>query len=159
MNDIVSNIVHELKCRNLTITTVESCTGGRIASYITEIAGASDIFPGGFVVYRDYVKQRFVGVNPSTINNFDVVSEEVVIEMIKGGCVAIGSDIAFATTGYAGPTGGTPSIPVGTIWIGCGNKEHILTKCLHLTNDRLINIRVATDEALNLLYEFIISGY
>ncbi len=159
MNGVVSNIVHELNCRNLTLTTVESCTGGRIASCITEIPGASDVYPGGFVVYRDSVKQRLLGVNSSTISKFDVVSEEVVVEMIKGGCEAIGSDIAVATTGYAGPTGGTPSIPVGTIWIGCGNKEHILTKCLHLKNDRLNNIKVATDEALNLLFDFIISRY
>ena len=155
MNDVVKNIVNELILQHLTVSTVESCTGGRIASRITEIPGASEVFPGGIVVYRDFVKQKFVGVHASTIQKYDVVSEEVVVEMVKGGCDIFGTNIAVASTGYAGPTGGSLTIPVGTIWIGCGNKDVVMTKCLHLTNDRLSNIISTTEEALSLLLDFI----
>ena len=155
MNQKVKNIIELLKVNNATITTVESCTGGRIAAEITAVPGASNVFPGGVVTYQTWVKEDLIGVKHSTLEKYDVVSEQVVKEMVVGGCKTMKTQFAVAVTGYAGPDGGTEDIPVGTIWIGCGTIDKIVTKCLKLGNDRLFNLKVATDTSIDMIYDFV----
>lgn len=114
-----------------TVSTAESCTSGRIASTLTSVSGASDYFLGGLVAYQDSVKISHLGVTKEMIDSHDVVSREVVEQMVKGACMFFASDYALASTGYAG--GGTDTIPAGTIWIGWGNADHVST--LKLSDD------------------------
>ena len=106
-----------------TVATAESCTSGRIASTLTSVSGASDYFLGGLVAYQDEVKIAHLGVSAEMIAEHDVVSREVVEQMVKGACRFFGSDYALASTGYAG--GGTETIPSGTIWIGWGSEKEV----------------------------------
>lgn len=133
------------------VSTAESCTGGGIASAITDIPGSSAYFKGGLVAYATSMKEAYLHVSQDTVAAHTVVSEEVVKEMVKGACTMFGSSFAVATSGVAGPTGGTPEIPVGTIWMAAGNGTHMETLCLHEDNGRTLNVRRAVLEALRLL--------
>ena len=115
-----------------TVATAESCTSGRIASTLTSVSGASDYFLGGLVAYQDEVKIAHLGVSAEMIAEHDVVSHEVVEQMVKGACRFFGSDYALASTGYAG--GGTETIPSGTIWIGWGSEKEVHS--MKLSEDR-----------------------
>jgi len=117
------SIQQELIRRGKKLSTAESCTGGRIASAFTRNAGASACFEGGIVAYQNWIKEQFLGVPAEVIARHDVVSKEVAEAMVRGAIKLLHTDYAIATTGYAGPTGGTREIPVGTIWIACGNKD------------------------------------
>ena len=111
-------IVDFLLNKNMHITTVESCTGGMLASEIVSVPGASEVFNEGYVTYSAEAKERIVGVSHETIEKYNVVSENVAAEMAKGGAKISGADIAVSITGLAGPSGGTEYIPVGTVCIG-----------------------------------------
>ena len=100
-----------------TLATAESCTGGWIAKVLTDIAGSSDWFDCGLATYSYEAKQGLLGVSPLTLEHFGAVSRETVLEMVSGALVHSGASIAVAVTGIAGPTGGTPDKPVGTVWI------------------------------------------
>ena len=115
-----------------TVATAESCTSGRIASTLTSVSGASGYFLGGLVAYQDEVKIAHLGVSAEMIAEHDVVSREVVEQMVKGACRFFGSDYALASTGYAG--GGTETIPSGTIWIGWGSEKEVHS--MKLSEDR-----------------------
>lgn len=110
-----------------TITTVESCTGGLIASKITSVAGSSAVFGAGFVTYSNEMKTAMVGVNETTLEKYGAVSEEVVIEMAQGALNKSVSDWAVAVSGIAGPGGATGDKPVGTVWLAWGNHVKIKT--------------------------------
>ena len=152
-----------LRERGLTLATAESCTGGNIAHQITSIAGSSDYFKGSVVSYANEVKISLLGVNEQDILNDElremarsildhgVVSEPVVRQMAEGACRAIGTDCAIATRGIAGPGGGTPTKPVGTVWMAakCGDK--VVTQVKQLPGDRDRVITRATLEAQLLL--------
>ncbi|HET6434413.1 MAG TPA: CinA family protein [Xanthomonadaceae bacterium] len=99
------------------LVTAESCTGGWIAKTATEVAGSSDWFDCGMVAYSYEAKQALLGVRPETLEQFGAVSRETVVEMVSGALVHSGASIAVAVTGIAGPGGGTPDKPVGTVWI------------------------------------------
>ena len=135
----------------LTLATAESCTAGNIAAIITAIPGSSRFYKGGIVAYNNDVKINLLGVNPQTLEEKGAVSEEAVIEMVKGAMKSMNSDCAVATSGVAGPTGGTPENPVGSVWIAAGMKDKIIT--LKVTGDegRKRNIEKATLNALQLL--------
>ena len=120
-------LVKLLTNKQQTITTVESCTGGLIASKITSLAGSSAIFGAGFVTYSNEMKTKMVGVNETTLNQHGAVSEEVVIEMAQGALNKSGSDWAVAVSGIAGPGGATDDKPVGTVWVAWGDKVNIKT--------------------------------
>ena len=105
---------------NLTLATAESCTAGNVAAAITAVAGTSHFFKGGIIAYSNEVKENLLGVSHETLETYGAVSEETVIEMVKGAMKSMNSDCAIATSGIAGPTGGTPDKPVGTIWIAAG---------------------------------------
>lgn len=129
-----------------TLSIAESCTSGGIAREITKVAGSSEYFQGGIVAYQDHMKIQYLGVNAEDIAQYDVVSEPVVKQMVRGACKLFQSDYAIASTGYAGA--GRNGIPSGTIWIAWGTPEVIHTKCLMLTYDRETNTQQAIIEAL-----------
>ena len=144
-----------LYASGLTIGTAESCTGGRISEAIIAIPGSSDYYKGGIVAYTDEVKVKLLGVSSEVLEEQTAVSEEVAREMVLGTLNAIGVDFAIASTGYAGPGGGTKEVPVGTIWLAYGNREEVRT--FKLTEDfgRDINLAIATNKAIRLMLDFL----
>ena len=138
-----------------TLGAAESCTGGRIAEAIIAVPGASNYFKGGVVSYTNEVKERLLGVSHEVLEEQTAVCEEVAREMVLGTIKALDVDYAMSATGVAGPTGGTPEIPVGTIWIGYGSKDDVRT--VKLTEDfgRDINLAIATNTALKSMLAFL----
>lgn len=108
--------------QRLLLTTAESCTGGGIAETLTGIAGASAWFDRGFVTYSNEAKLSMLGVLQSTLDRFGAVSEATALEMARGAISHSGAHVSVAVTGIAGPDGGTPDKPVGTVWIAWGQK-------------------------------------
>lgn len=137
-----------------TLGTAESCTGGRIAETIIAAPGASNYYKGGVVAYSDEVKINVLKVDADVIATKTAVCEEVAIEMVRGVCDVLQCDYAIASTGIAGPAGGTPETPVGTIWIGYGSRDSVRTVKLTEDNGRDINIVTATNQALRGFLEF-----
>lgn len=135
--------------RGKTVSTAESCTSGRIASTLTSVSGASDYFLGGLVAYQDDVKIAYLGVTAEMIAEHDVVSRDVVEQMVRGACRMFGSDYALASTGYAG--GGTDAIPSGTIWIGWGSETEVYSMKLSEDRGREENTRNAAKTAIRSL--------
>lgn len=151
----VKEIQKKLIGLGTTLSTAESCTGGRIAAAFTANAGSSQFFEGGIVAYQNRVKENVLGVSDSTIKEHDVVSKEVAEEMVRGAVKLFGTDIAVASTGYAGPDGGTDDIPTGTIWLSCGGSEHQLSYCFHGDTDREANVCRAVLFAMLLVNKYI----
>ena len=145
-----------LKEKGKTLCTAESCTGGYIAHKITSISGASSYFMGSIVAYDNAVKMNQLQVQSSTLEQHGAVSEETVIEMVKGALNLLKTDLAVSISGIAGPTGGTPQKPVGTIWIAVGDKNNIKTYKLNLWKDRMKNIEYSTTVALNMIRKFLL---
>lgn len=137
--------------RGLTIGVAESCTGGSVASQVTRVPGASRYFLGGIVAYDNAVKVSQLGVDEDALAEHGAVSEVVARQMAEGVRKALRADIGISTTGIAGPDGGTPEKPVGTVWLGYADSGGTYTVCLHLSRDRAINIALATTSALNLV--------
>ena len=136
-----------------TLSTAESCTSGKVAESITLMPGASAYFTGGIVAYSEEVKKSLLNVPEELIEEKTVVSEEVAIRMAEGACEVLNTDYAIATTGVAGPGGGTIENPVGTIWIAAGKKGEMRTVKLTENDGRDINVTRATFRALQLLLE------
>ena len=137
-----------------TLGTAESCTGGRIAEAIIAVPGASNYFKGGIISYADEVKEALLHVNHQTLGEKTAVSEEIAIEMVKGVCDTLKVDYAISATVIAGPGGGTPDIPVGTIWLAFGTKDDVETFKLEEDFGRDINLAIATNKALRLFLEY-----
>jgi nicotinamide-nucleotide amidase len=116
-------IVQVLAERGQWMATAESCTGGTIASRITDVSGSSRVFGHGWVTYANEAKQQHLGVPAELFEKHGAVSEEVARAMAEGALLASGADHALSVTGIAGPTGGTPEKPVGTVWIGLASKN------------------------------------
>ena len=135
----------------MTIATAESCTGGKISQAITSVPGSSEYFIGSIVAYQNRLKESLLDVNPQTLKQHGAVSEQTVSEMASGVRNRLESDIGVATSGIAGPGGGTPEKPVGTVWIACSDSKSTLTKKLSLYKDRTINIQLTTNALLNLV--------
>ena len=135
----------------LTLSTAESCTSGNVAAAITAIPGSSHFYKGGIIAYSDEIKENLLGVSHETLESKGAVSEETVIEMVKGAMKSMNSDCALATSGIAGPTGGTPDKPIGTIWIAASLKEKVVTLKLEGDEGREKNTANATQKALQLL--------
>ncbi len=118
-------LVNALIENNMKLATAESCTGGMIASRITAVPGASECFDCGVVTYSNEQKNRLLGVSNETLARYGAVSEETALEMCKGVKSLADADFGISVTGIAGPGGGTPEKPVGTVWIGiCGDRVH-----------------------------------
>ena len=138
-----------------TLGTAESCTGGKIAEAIIAAPGASNYFKGGIIAYTNEVKEELLHVEHQTLEEQTAVCEDDVIQMVKGACETLHCDYAIAATGIAGPGGGTPNIPVGTIWIAYGTKDKVLTDKLEEDFGRDINLAIATNKALRLFLDFL----
>ncbi|MGI4727576.1 MAG: competence/damage-inducible protein A [Janthinobacterium lividum] len=135
-----------------TLSLAESCTGGYLAHLFTSLPGASSVFLGGAVSYSYEMKERLLGVNTDTLWETGAVSEETVREMVEGALRNFSSDYAVAVTGIAGPDGGTPDKPVGTVWIAVANQEKTIAKKYVFGNKRIQNIeRTATNALIDLL--------
>lgn len=155
--ETLDELVHKtLTERGLTLSTAESCTGGNIARLLTAQAGASTYFMGGVVAYSNEVKENILGVKHSTLEAHGAVSEETVREMAEGVRTRIGTDLAIATTGIAGPDGGTSEKPVGTVWIAVADARHTEAKLLQFgANRRQQNIDRSTNQAYAMLIRLI----
>ncbi len=125
-----------LRRHGLTMATAESCTGGNIAALVTSVAGASDVFRGGVVAYSNDVKMAVLGVDADTLAAHGAVSEQTVAQMAAGARERLGADYAVATSGIAGPGGGTPEKPVGTVWTAIAGPHGTHTRLLNLAGDR-----------------------
>ncbi|GED21089.1 CinA family protein [Halomonas halmophila] len=134
--------------RRVVLSTAESCTGGGVASAITAIAGSSDYFETGYVTYSNAAKMRLLGVDESLLITHGAVSRAVVEAMVAGACADSGADLAVAISGVAGPGGGSPEKPVGTVWLAWGHQGQSVAECLHLTGDRDAVRQAAVQEAL-----------
>ena len=139
----------------LTLGTAESCTGGRISEAIIAIPGASDYFKGSIVAYTNEVKEQLLHVSHSVLEKQTAVCEEVAKQMALGIIETLGVNFAIASTGIAGPGGGTPAIPIGTIWIAYGSKDDIRTFKLQENFGRDINIAIATNKSMRLFLDFL----
>ncbi len=140
-----------------TVSTAESCTGGKLSSLITSVPGSSAWYLGSVIAYDNSIKTGLLGVNPDTIRIHGAVSEETAREMAEGVRRVTGSDFSVAVTGIAGPSGGTDTKPVGTVWIAIASDGGILTEQHRFADDRRVNILRASYTALNMLRKQIIS--
>lgn len=148
MQEVVGQL---LKVKNATLSTAESCTGGTIAHLITQIPGSSAYFKGSVVAYSNEVKEKILGVDSELIKNYGAVSKQVVEAMAKGVKLTLNTNCAIAVSGIAGPDGGTPSKPLGTVWIAIATDKSLTCTELKLSSDRKRNIIRASVTALNML--------
>ncbi len=144
-----------LKNKGLTIATAESCTGGQISRMITAIPGSSEIFVGGIVTYSNKVKTKELNVDPNLIEKFGAVSEHVVTQMAESVRQKMNTDIGVATSGIAGPAGGTEHKPVGTVWISVSTIDQVLTTKFSFGQSRERNVLKASLSALNMVNELL----
>lgn len=142
-----------LKNQNLTLGVAESCTGGYVSAQLTKVPGASAYFKGSVVSYSNDVKVNTLGVQPETLAQVGAVSEETIRQMAEGVRKVLSTDVGIATSGIAGPDGGTPDKPVGTIWIACATSQRTVTRLLKLGQYRDQNIQLTTNYLLNMLRE------
>jgi nicotinamide-nucleotide amidase len=148
-------ILDLMKANNMSLSTAESCTGGYISHLLTKHAGSSAVFAGGAVVYSYDLKESVLGVKHQTLANYGAVSEQTVSEMAAGAIKHFKTDYAIAVSGIAGPDGGMPGKPVGTVWIAVANKTKVLAKLFNFGNQRLQNIERSATAAFTLLLKLL----
>ena len=152
--NIVEHIVLSLKEQGKTLSIAESCTGGKIAATLTQVSGASAVLQGGIVSYANEIKESWLGVSNDTLTHFGAVSELCVREMLEGVLNASLSDFAIATSGIAGPSGGSAEKPVGTVFVGARSKEGVVNvERLLLQGDREYIQTQSVYHALKLLLQ------
>jgi len=144
--------------KNKTVATAESCTGGYISHLITSIRGSSNYFKGSVVSYDNEIKENILNVSHQTLETMGAVSEDTVVQMIKGTLHNLKTDYALATSGIMGPDGGSVEKPVGTVWVAVGNREKVRTHAFHFRFDRQRNIELTAHNALNMLRKFILES-
>jgi len=147
-----------MRDRGIKIVTAESCTGGLIASRITDIPGSSDYFLGGIVAYAYEAKVSLLNVSWETLKKFGAVSRETVLEMARGARKALTADLAISVSGIAGPGGGLPDKPVGTTWFGLVSSRGEWAYLRQFNGDRLQNKKFASDAALIILSDYLRNG-
>ena len=151
-SDELENIIgDQLKSKKQDLSIAESCTGGYVSNLITSIPGSSKYFKGSLIAYSNEIKIKELGVSPDTINNFGAVSKETVEEMAKNIRLKFKTSIGIASSGVAGPGGGTKDKPVGTVWVAYSDKKITVSKKLNLTERRDVNIILSSINLLNLL--------
>ena len=153
---LVHAVVQLLKDKNQTVSTAESCTGGKVASLITEIPGASQIFMGSTITYATQSKVDILDVDADIIDKYSVVSEQVAIEMAVKAQLKFKSDFAIATTGNAGPTQGDSDAPVGTVYIGMATPSNVYGLHFMMGNHRERVVQKTINKALELLQKELI---
>jgi PncC family amidohydrolase len=144
-----------LVARRFTLAVAESCTGGLIGHRLTNVPGSSDYFLGGLIAYSYSAKEKLLGVQPQTLQNFGAVSEPTAREMARGACRVLGAHLGVAVTGIAGPGGATPDKPVGLTWValcapGFERAEHYVW-----TGDRVANKEASAEAALRLVLDYL----
>jgi len=144
-----------LNLHNKKVALAESCSGGYITHLVTTVPGSSDYFQGTIVPYNNEFKNKILGVENYVLKEFGAVSEETVIQMSENVRRMFNADFGLASSGVAGPSGGSEEKPVGTVWIACASENRTLTKKLQLTQDRILNIQLTAVAALNLLRQCI----
>ena len=119
MESLANTVVELLKEAHMTVTTVESCTGGLLSSTLVDVPGVSEVLNQAYVTYASEAKEALVGVRKETLEAYGAVSEQTAREMAEGGAAAAGAQAALSVTGIAGPEGGTTQKPVGLVYVGC----------------------------------------
>lgn len=152
---VAERIVREMTARKLTLALAESCTGGLIAARITDVPGASAVLLAGVVSYANASKETILGVRQETLAKYGAVSGETAREMVIGARRISGADAAISVTGIAGPGGGSPEKPVGTVWIGAALGDELVTRRFHFEGDREAIRERATGAALTLLWQML----
>ncbi|MCD4745410.1 MAG: nicotinamide-nucleotide amidohydrolase family protein, partial [Bacteroidales bacterium] len=157
-DDTLEGIIGKLlKEKNKSLSTAESCTGGYIAHLITSIPGSSYYYKGSVIAYSNEIKKDVLGVKNNSLIKYGAVSEQVVTEMVTGIKRKFNTDFAIATSGIAGPDGGTIEKPVGTIWIAVATPEKLIAKKFLFGEHRQRNIRKTALSAMNLLRKGLIT--
>jgi nicotinamide-nucleotide amidase len=144
-----------LKEKNAFVGTAESCTGGYLAHTFTQHPGSSEYFKGSVVAYSNEIKMKQLQVKQETLEQYGAVSKECVEEMAKGALTALDVDYSIATSGIAGPDGGTEEKPVGTIWIAIASKDEVISEKLQFNRGRLQNIKYTVAMGLYRLWEMV----
>ncbi len=152
---LLSKVSAELKKKGLTIATAESCTGGLIAHTLTNVSGSSDYFDRGIVSYSNRSKIEAVGVPDGVIRKHGAVSEEVAKSMAEGIRLKSNVDVGLATTGIAGPTGGTKEKPVGLVYIAVSASDDTVVKKFRFDGNRLENKESTCNAALGMLLDYL----
>ena len=153
---IAQSIELTLSNKGWSVATAESCTGGGIAAALTAVPGSSACVRGGIVAYTEEMKVQLLGVSPETLLIMGVVSEQTVVEMARGVRRVMRSDFAVATSGIAGPSGGTEELPVGTIWVAAISPSCVITHCIRdYDKGRCQNTQNAVLEALKMLQKVV----
>ena len=151
--EVVGFLLRKMKT---SLGVAESCTGGHLAHQFTQISGSSDYFTGGIVSYANQIKMEQLGVSASILSEFGAVSEPCIRAMAEGARKVLGTTYALATSGIAGPTGGTDEKPVGTVWIALAHPEGVITRKLQLAGTRMQNIHMTSLASINLLRRFLL---
>ena len=152
------NLVALLKEKGMTLSTAESCTGGKLAGRLLNAAGASEVFNEGYITYANASKEKILGVKHETLEEFGAVSAQTAEEMARGAAKAAEADAALSVTGIAGPGGGTKEKPVGLVYIGCAVNGRVTTRECHFTGNREKNRDYAVVRALTLLREELLAA-
>lgn len=142
-----------LRDKGATLCTAESCTGGKIASMLTSIPGSSAYYVGSVIAYENSIKKDLLGVSPEILEKYGAVSRECVVEMAEGARRLMATSYSIATSGIAGPDGGTEQKPVGTVWIAVSSESGTISQKFNFGTDRIININRFSVAALNLLWK------
>lgn len=148
---VQSAVAELLLAEGATLSAAESCTGGALSAKFTAMSGASEYFWGGVVSYDNSVKENLLGVSRENLEQYGAVSEQVARQMAEGVRRACGTTYGVATTGIAGPTGGTPDKPVGTVWMAVATPTHTIAKVVVHGKIRAVNIERAATAAINML--------
>ncbi len=148
---MIEALLDRLRSKNLTVASAESCTGGLISSAFVDIPGASDVFVGGLVTYKEESKVSLLNVSAETIKKYTAVSSQTAEEMCRNAAKVCNSNIGLSSTGYAGPEGGTAENPVGTVYIGVYIYGQAHTKRLEIKGDRNYIRKTAVKEVISLL--------
>lgn len=146
-------IGRQLAKHSLSLCTAESCTGGLVAGRITNVSGASGCFEGGFITYSNAAKSRIIGVPKELIEKYGAVSDETARAMAEGARKRLFTDMSVAVTGIAGPTGGTPDKPVGTVYIAVARDGKTSVRKFMFTGTRYGIRRQTTEEALKFMLD------
>jgi nicotinamide-nucleotide amidase len=152
---LLKDVSSQLKRQGLRIATAESCTGGLVAHTFTNISGSSDYFDRGVISYSNEAKKELLGVQESFLLEFGAVSEQVAKSMAEGVRLKSNVDIGIATTGIAGPTGGSKDKPVGLVYIAISTKKETIVKRFIFQGDRIQNKKCTCNEVLIMLHELL----
>ena len=155
IGQLAKTLLEHLRRHGEVLVTAESCTGGWIAKSITDCPGSSSVFDRGYVTYSNEAKQQMLGVQPSTLEHHGAVSEQTVSEMVRGALQQGSGTLAVAVSGIAGPGGGTPDKPVGSVWFAWRHGNQSVTRYCRFEGERDAVRRQAVETAIQGLIELL----